>query len=243
TATCSFTVTVTQPTPRLSVTHLMAFGDSITEGKTATGSIRPTAVGCPQLYENPIGYVARLRSALTARYTAQTIDLLNCGYGGETVLGPAGGEVRLPGALAQYTPQLVLLLQGANDLIAPGANPDAIVTGLRDMVQTTRRSGAAVLIGTLLPQRPSGSPPRATDISAALVPLTNDRIRVMAAAEGAILVDLYQAFGGVPDPLLIDSDGLHPTAQGHQRVADTFFTTLRTRFETPRPTTATLSWR
>ena len=37
-ASCAFTVTVLPPAPRLSVTRIVAFGDSITEGKFADGS-------------------------------------------------------------------------------------------------------------------------------------------------------------------------------------------------------------
>ena len=51
-----------------------------------------------------------------------------------------------------------------------------------------------------------------------------------AVAEGATLVDLYQAFGGTPDPL-IDADGLHPNAMGYQKMGETFFTTIRSMLE------------
>jgi lysophospholipase L1-like esterase len=52
----------------------------------------------------------------------------------------------------------------------------------------------------------------------------------MVAAEGAVLVDLYAAFGGVAGDL-IGPDGLHPSDSGHQRIAETFFTAIRGQFE------------
>jgi lysophospholipase L1-like esterase len=63
----------------------------------------------------------------------------------------------------------------------------------------------------------------------AIVP-ANDQIRAMVAAEGAVLVDLYQAFGGVPDPW-IGADGLHPSKVGLEKIAQTFYDILRVRYE------------
>ena len=60
----------------------------------------------------------------------------------------------------------------------------------------------------------------------------NDLIRGMAAAEGAVLVDLYQAFDGQIDTL-IGADGLHPNEAGYQQMAETFFTAVRARLEMP----------
>jgi lysophospholipase L1-like esterase len=65
-----------------------------------------------------------------------------------------------------------------------------------------------------------------------LVVPANDAIRAMVAAEGAILVDLFQAFGGTADPLLISSDGLHPTTAGNEKIARTFYEAIRARLET-----------
>ena len=90
-----------------------------------------------------------------------------------------------------------------------------------------RGRGIVVFLATLTPQRPGG---RAGTLAPTLVATTNDRIRDLAVSEGAILVDVYQAFGGSPDPW-IDADGLHPTAEGYKVMANTFFTAIRSRFE------------
>ena len=83
-------------------------------------------------------------------------------------------------------------------------------------------------LATLLPQRAGGS--HAGDPT--VIAPANDQIRAMAAGEGAILVDVYQAFNGSPDPW-IDADGLHPTVIGYQKMAETFFDAIRARFEQP----------
>jgi lysophospholipase L1-like esterase len=204
------------------VTRYVAFGDSITEGF-------PHDIVLPTLVDPaPVGsYPAVLLALLRARYTAQTITLLDEGVGGELV---ATGLARLPGVLTADAPGALLLMEGANDLNQYGAaGVSAAVDGLRQMVRLTRARGVPVFLGTLLPERANGTPARAEHPE--LVAPLNDAIRTMASAEGAILVDLFAAFGGVPDPALISSDGLHPTSAGNQRIAQTFFDAIRARLE------------
>jgi lysophospholipase L1-like esterase len=226
TDSCRFTVTVTQPpppSPRISVTRFMAFGDSITEGLFAF-LINPSPPG---------SYPAVLQSLLRTRYTAQadSIIVLDEGLGGQRAADPDEFR-RFTTALGADNPGAVLLLEGANDLNNGAAAGDAaaaipgLVDGLRSMVREARRRGLPVFVGTLLPQRPGGSKAGAPGT---VVP-ANDRIRSMVAAEGAVLVDLYQAFGGVPDPW-IGSDGLHPSKVGLEKIAQTFFDILRARYE------------
>ena len=83
TDSCRFTVTVTQPpppSPRISVTRFLAFGDSITEG------LFPFLIT-----PNPPGsYPAVLQSLLRTRYTAQadSIVVLDEGLGGQRAADP-----------------------------------------------------------------------------------------------------------------------------------------------------------
>ena len=52
----------------------------------------------------------------------------------------------------------------------------------------------------------------------------------MAAAEGSVLVDLYQGFAGQTDTLL-GPDGLHPSEGGYQKIAEMFYDAIRQRLE------------
>jgi lysophospholipase L1-like esterase len=225
TAQCRFNVTVTQPpppVPRISVTRFMTFGDSITEGLFAF------------FIQNPPGsYPNLLETMLRARYTAQssTIVVLDEGYGGEKI---AEGLARFGNTINLDAPVgAVLLIEGVNDLnlaSVTGSASDAIpavVDGLKTMVREARGRGIPVFLGTLLPQRAGG--PKAGAVSA--IAPANDQIRGMAAEQGAILVDLYQAFGGVPDPW-IGPDGLHPSKAGLEKITQTFFDAIKARFET-----------
>src|SRR5439155_5210098 len=98
------------------------------------------------------------------------------------------------------------------------------------MIREARGRSIQVLVGTLLPERAGGTPPRA-QFPELVVPM-NDAIKAMVASEGAMLVDLYAAFGGIASTTLISSDGLHPTAAGNALIAQTFFDAVRVRFET-----------
>ena len=215
-SSCSFTVTIVR-SPRLSATRFVAFGDSITEGKLAFGPML--------LITSPsFSYPFRLQLRLTERYRMQTFDVLDEGLGGERI---EAGVRRLPGVLNTDNPGVLLLLEGVNNLNADGASAiPTVVDGLRSMIRTTRGRGIPVFIATLLPQRVGGSRAKA----ATLIQPANAKIRDMAVGEGAVLVDLYEAFVG-QEATLLGSDGLHPTVAGYDQIAATFFESIRAQLE------------
>jgi lysophospholipase L1-like esterase len=197
----------------------MAFGDSITEGKLR--SLRPQLIESP-----PFSYPFKLQQLLESRYTAQKVTVFDEGFGGETV---NEGVARLPRALASDSPEVLLLQEGANDLNQSGESGiRKVVDGLRTMVQEGRKRGLRVFVATLLPMRP-GAP---STSGAPFVDATNALIRAMAPSEGAVVVDLYQAFDGVAGSL-IGGDGLHPSEAGYSKIAETYFEAIRTRLEVP----------
>ena len=57
-------------------------------------------------------------------------------------------------------------------------------------------------------------------------------MRIIAAGEGAPVVDLYSALVGNVT-LYVGSDGLHLTEVGYQKVAETFFNAIVATLETP----------
>ncbi|HEY8536873.1 MAG TPA: SGNH/GDSL hydrolase family protein, partial [Vicinamibacterales bacterium] len=59
----------------------------------------------------------------------------------------------------------------------------------------------------------------------------NRRILSLARQLDIGLVDLEAAFGDPPEPALMGSDGLHPTAAGYTRIADEFFDVIVDRYE------------
>jgi lysophospholipase L1-like esterase len=223
-ATCSFTVSVTRA-PQLAVSKFMAFGDSITWGQDSA----PAAFLAYPIPAPSYSYPTQLQLLLAARYAGQTFAVANEGWPGEMI---DVGLSRLPSALATNTPDVLLLLHGANDLLnSPSSATTQYIAGkLRDMVRVARTRMAAnrVLLATFPPQF-VGTPPH-RGAGAPFVPELNQRIAALAQSEGATLVDLYAAFptGGKP---YIGIDGLHPTQQGFELMAQTFAKVLREQFE------------
>jgi lysophospholipase L1-like esterase len=223
TAMCTFGVTLVPPQPVVSVQRFLAFGDSITAGENGEAA--------PSVIDQEHSYSWLLSGLLAARYTTQSPLVTDCGVPGEHV--PMGAS-RIDAVLDQKKPDVLMLLEGVNDLSGDlSADRDAIISGLAyDIGAANRRGLAAVFLSTLLPQNPAGF--RAHDIGE-LLPV-NDSIRALAAKFGAVLVDNYAAMAGHPEYLA--TDGLHPTAAGSQVIAEQFFAGIRARFETLQPTMA-----
>lgn len=216
TDTCTFPITVQAP-PRLAATKFVAFGDSITEGKLSLNAFT-------LMTGLATAYPAVLESLLDARYTAQPVFVINEGFGGETAVT---AQSRLSRVLTTDAPDVLLLQEGANDLATNRtASIQQVVGALRAMIREARGRGITVFVGTLLPQRAGGS----NAGGAGLIGPANDQIRPMVTAEGAVLVDLYADFGGTAGSL-IGADGLHPTVQGYQQIAESFYNVIRARLE------------
>jgi lysophospholipase L1-like esterase len=226
--------------PELSVTKFVAYGDSITEGfvQRCPGAAptedepdplrieRPPAQGRAQ--PSPTAYPAKLQELLAERYPSQMITVINEGSGGEDI---TSGVANLPGVLTANMPEVLLLLEGINTLNEQHkAGIPVVVEGLRTMIQEARSRSITVFAATLLPERPGGC--RAYDYSEDYDDIieANVQIRRMIGTEGAILVDLYEAFNG-RTAMLIGEDGLHPSAAGYQRIAQTFFDAIKKSLE------------
>ena len=218
TAECTFSVTVAQP-PRLRLTRILAFGDSITSGEVVKPGTED-AETMPAI--DP--YPAVLQRLMNARYAGQSITITNGGKGGELAveaLPRFGGALRLANAEA------VIILEGINDLYR-GTLPDNLENALRGvgtLAAEARNRGVRVYIATLTPTRPGRR-----YVPIGIVQAANARLRDAARGEGAQLIDTFT-------PLLADvnnnigSDGLHPTELGYRRLAEAVFDALRADLE------------
>jgi lysophospholipase L1-like esterase len=216
--------------PHLALTRFVAYGDSITEGVLFSDcrnfsllSFRESLRFYPKAANATWSYPAVLQTLLNARYTSAPPVVLNRGLGGErTDDAPA----RFAQVLASDHPQVVLLQDGQNDVVQHRTAAE-IAASLRGLIHQARASGALVLLGTVLPQKTS---PCRDYLAPADVPPANDAIRQMAAAEQVPLIDTYSAFGASPGDL-ISVDGLHPSASGYERFAETYFSAIRQLLE------------
>ncbi len=226
TASCTFTLTVTPP-PRINATRFVAFGDSMTAGEIPALGLNPSTGGF--LVDPNAAYPRRLEVALIGRYTDQTPTVRNQGQSGEQT---TQGQSRLSRVLAGAGFEVLLLMDGANDLLEGDARKVGPAVGaIQFMVRDAKSRGLRVYLGSLPPQDPLACCPRRGN-GAGLVNQYNSQLRSVASAENVTFVDVNAAFGG-DTTTLIDRDGLHPTAAGYQRIADTFFKSIMETLELP----------
>ncbi|HEY5897651.1 MAG TPA: GDSL-type esterase/lipase family protein [Burkholderiales bacterium] len=157
---------------------VLAFGDSLTYGSGANEN-----ESYPAQLESLIGRKV-VRAGVPGEVTAQALE-------------------RLPGALDEYRPQLVLLCIGGNDFLRRLGNAQA-ERNVRAMVELARSRGVAVLlIGTpelsLLPSPPAFYAAIAKDLR---IPYEGDVI-------SEVLKDTR-----------LKSDPIHPNASGYRLIAE-----------------------
>jgi len=219
-ASCNFAVTVTA-TPRISKTKFLALGDSITEGRCGP---RPNT--CPP-------WTLRFDELLRGRYTNQTFVVTNRGISGEKA--PAG-EDRLVQELNTYNPEVLLLMEGTNDLTAVPPDQAEALESLEDMIDIARARGITVFIATIAPIAPGGP----NNDSVPLVPIFNANIRGLAGRKGVPVVDVYAALNADIARYYVGDD-LHPTSEGLRLIGDTFFAAVRAQLDNT-PTAAAPSF-
>jgi lysophospholipase L1-like esterase len=223
-AQCTFSVEV-RLLRQLVGTTFLAFGDSITEGEVSQPAVTL------HVLDPTRSYPTVLLELLQERYVLQAFDIVvaNRGLSGE---GVVEGEQRLVDAIDELQPDVLLLLEGANDANGDTLGVTAIVQSLlNDIRRAFERGVQAVFISTLLPQVPGR--PRAFNPEKIIA--VNQVLRPSVAGTGAILVDSYEAFAPQKE-LLIGEDGLHPTAEGYRFLAGLFLDAIRENFEQPAST-------
>jgi acyl-CoA thioesterase I len=209
--------------PRLAVTRILTFGDSLTEGSTSpTRTLRALTAGLPE------GYPFKLQRLMAERYTEQTVTVLNAGLGG---MWAAQDRDRFKQTVTDEKPELLLLWHGANDMLGlRGASESDIVEGIaeaygamEDFAGYAIDRGVRVMIATQTPVI-QGLP---RGVAFTYLPRYNVRLRDLAAHLRVPLVDLYTL---IPDSL-VGQDGLHLTEAGYTRVAEVFLQAIEATYE------------
>jgi len=217
---CFFSVSVAAP-PRLRLTRIMAFGDSITAGQVVV----PNTESADVITTPEVAYPTVLAQLLGARYSDQRIEVFNEGRPTER------SELALSrfiGTFGLDHPNVVVLLEGYNDIIfaANGAlGIAAAEAGVSALAADARNRGARVFICTLTPSKAGRR-----QIAMSAIQAANDRLRTVARGEGAVLVDTYGAVLPFVDES-VSGDGLHLTPAGYRRVADAVFAAIRADLE------------
>lgn len=136
------------------------------------------------------------------------VRVINAGVSGDTT---ADGLNRYEWSVLGSSPSLLIIALGANDYLN-NLPPETARANLTRLVERARGDGIPVaLLGLSLPTGAEGLPPR----EAAYMAIYPD---LAAAFDLPLLTSMLEPVAGRAD--LIQADGLHPTAEGADLVAD-----------------------
>lgn len=156
------------------------------------------------------GWVTLLEERLAQSHPDYKV--VNVSISGETT---HGGLTRLPAALAQHQPNLVILELGANDGLR-GVPLTVIENNLNQLVSQVRASGALVL---LLEMRiPPNYGPRYSEGFTRL-------FSRVAEQQGVPLLPFFMAEVAL-EPDLMQADGLHPNVQAQPLLLESVWSAL-----------------
>ena len=176
----------------------VALGDSFTEG-----------VGDPYPDGTFQGWADRF-----ARYLAAMSPGLT--YANLAIRGKVLGQVideQVPVTI-QLEPDLVSIAAGGNDLLRPGADPDALAVEFEQAVAALRAAGCAVLLFTGFD--PGGFP--VIRLVRGKIAAYNAQLRQVARRHDCLHVDLW-SMKILADTREWCADRLHLSPDGHRRVA------------------------
>jgi lysophospholipase L1-like esterase len=180
--------------------RFVAIGDSFTEG---IGDPIPGSEGLHR------GWADRVAEVL-----ASSVD--DFAYANLAVRGKLIGQIvqtQIDPAL-ELKPDLVTFSAGGNDVIRPGADPDAVAEIFEDAVVRLSGSGATVVVFT-------GIDTNFTPVFRGIrgrVAIYNENIRAIADRYDCIVADQW-ALKEVQDMRFFDDDRLHYNSLGHHEVA------------------------
>lgn len=178
----------------------VAIGDSFTEGvgdpdPTAPNGLRGWADRVAEVLSQQVDDFAYANLAIRGRLIGQIVD------------------EQVEPALA-LKPDLVTFSAGGNDVIRPGADPDAVSQLFEDAVVRLSSEGATVVVFT-------GIDTNFTPVFRGIrgrVAIYNENIRAIADRYDCIVADQW-ALKEVQDMRFFDDDRLHYNALGHHEVA------------------------
>jgi lysophospholipase L1-like esterase len=220
--------------PHLSVSRILAFGDSLTEGLATPATVAPLFVH-PTNDPGPTkGYPSKLLTMLTTRYATQTISVYNGGYGGRFLADDAldKPDRTLGEFLDAFHPDVMILLHGVNDTNLPGADVNAVAALEGLLIDKATARGTSVILSSLPPRLPGGNPERVAN-AASVVPF-NTALAGLAAQKGVAFVDIYPLITPSLSGPDLAPDGLHLTEAANAKVATAYFDALRARYETSK---------
>ncbi|MDO5051477.1 MAG: SGNH/GDSL hydrolase family protein [Pseudoclavibacter sp.] len=178
----------------------MAIGDSFTEG---VGDPEPSAPGGLR------GWADRVAEALAEGRS-------DFAYANLAVRGKLLDQIAAEQAdrALELRPDLVTVSAGGNDLIRPGADPDAVAARFERLIERLRRDDATVVVFTGVDTRFQ----KVFSTMRGRIAIYNENVRGVAAVHDCIVADQW-ALRAIQDPKMWAEDRLHLNALGHHEVA------------------------
>lgn len=180
--------------PALAARNILVFGDSLSAGYGI-----PLEAAWPSLMQQKL------------KGSKPDYNVVNQSISGETT---AGGRSRLPEALAQHQPAIVILALGANDGLR-GLPLNQMQNNLQAMIAYARGTGArVVLVGMRVPPNYGPYAQKFEDMY------------VRLAKENQLPLVKFLLDGIADKPTMFQADGLHPTAIAQRRILDNVWPAL-----------------
>lgn len=143
--------------------------------------------------------------------------VINASISGETT---EGGVTRIGSTLENFSPELVILELGGNDGLR-GFPPDRMKANLQTIIETTKTSGAAVvMLGIRIP---TNYGPRYTGAF-------ENVYRELAEQSGVLWIEFFMEGIALNEDLMQD-DGIHPNAEAQLILLDNAWPIIRQSLE------------
>lgn len=192
---------------------LLAFGDSISIG------FREPGVDCDRPATTARGYIEHLVELLAD-------DGWSLGWSASGVCGELtfGGVTRLDDVLAADDADVVLIMEGTNDMSRGGSNLislEAVQDNLELMVAKVQQAGRQPVLASTIPYGSGADRQASLNNRAARL---SDRLRDWAGQQDVPFADPYNFLVVIPNlfTTYYHPDGYHLTADGNERLARAF---------------------
>jgi lysophospholipase L1-like esterase len=198
------------------ITYILPLGDSITESNGSHNSYRRALWHLLQENDYAVDFVGSQTAHHEGSAPNQDFDMDHEGHWGWRV-----DEIlaQLPGWLEGYTPDVVLMHVGTNDIFQ-NRSIDETLSDMTEIVEALRDDNPEVtlLVAQVIPHNRSDRP-ALEDFNQAVM----GWIETISTPESpAILVDQYTGF----DPAQDTFDGVHPNPAGEKKMAQHWYEAL-----------------
>ena len=203
--------------------RILPLGDSITQGDRNHNSYRAALWHMLQKQGHKVDFVGSLNKNYFGGPPDLQFDMDHEGHWGwraDEIINGGFSSGGLSDFLEHYTPDIVLLHLGTNDVFQ-GQSIASTAAELKTIVNILRADNpnVTILIAKLIP---TTSP----TINHIIENLNNEIVKIAAEAtlqeSKIVVVDHFSTF----DPAAYTYDGVHPNARGERKMAETWFEAL-----------------